>query len=115
MRGFLAILRKETANFFVSPIAYTVIAIFLIIIGFIFWANVSYMSFISLQASANPMIAERINVTDFIVRPLIQNMGFIMLFIMPLITMRLFSEEKKTGTFELLLTYPVNDLAVPLR
>jgi ABC-2 type transport system permease protein len=98
MRGFPAIFQKECANFFVAPIAYAVIVIFLVIIGFIFWANVSYMSFISLQASSNPMIAEKINVTDFILRPLLQNMGFIMLFVMPLITMRLFS--------------PVTDLAV---
>lgn len=112
MRGFLAIFQKESANFFVSPIAYAVISIFLVITGFMFWANVSYMSFISLQASSNPMIAEKINVTDFIVRPLMQNMGFILLFVMPLITMRLFSEEKKTGTIELLLTYPVTDWAV---
>jgi ABC-2 type transport system permease protein len=112
MRGFPAIFQKECANFFTAPIAYAVIVIFLVITGFMFWANVSYMSFISLQASSNPMVAERINVTDFIVRPLMQNMGFILLFVLPLITMRLFSEEKKTGTIELLLTYPVTDLAV---
>lgn len=114
MMGFWAVLRKETANFFVSPIAYTVIFIFLLIIGFIYWANVSYMSFVSLQASGNPMVAERVNVTDFIIRPFMQNMGFILLFIMPLLTMRLFAEEKKTGTIELLLTYPLSDVSVVL-
>jgi ABC-2 type transport system permease protein len=112
MKGFLAVFRKETANFFVSPIAYAVITIFLLIVGFIFWANVSYMSMFSLKAANNPMVAERINVTDFIVRPLMQNMGFILLFVMPLITMRLFSEEKKSGCIELLLTYPVSDFGV---
>ncbi len=112
MKGLYAIFRKETANFFVSPIAYAVIASFLLISGFFFWANVSFMSLVSLQAANNPMIAERINLTDIVIRPLVQNMSIVLLFVMPLLTMRLFSEEKKSGTIELLLTYPVTDFAV---
>ena len=112
MKGLYAIFRKETANFFVSPIAYAVIAIFLLVSGFFFWANVSFMSLVSLQAANNPMIADRINLTDVVIRPLVQNMSIVLLFVMPLLTMRLFSEEKKSGTIELLLTYPVTDLAI---
>jgi len=112
MRGWYAIFSKETANFFVSPIAYAVIACFLLISGFFFWANVSFMSIISLQAASNPMIAERINLNDVVIRPLVQNMSIILLFVIPLLTMRLFSEEKKTGTIELLLTYPITDTGV---
>lgn len=112
MTGWYSVFRKETANFFVSPIAYTVIASFLLISGFFFWANVSFMSIISLQAANNPMISARINLTDVVVRPLVQNMAIILLFLMPLLTMRLFSEEKKSGTIELLLTYPMTDLGV---
>ena len=111
MHGFFAVFRKEISNFFVSPIAYSVIAIFLLVSGFFFWANVSFMSLISLQAAGNPMIAERINLTDLVIRPLMQNMSIILLFVMPLLTMRLFSEEKKSGTIELLLTYPIDDSA----
>ena len=55
-----------------------------------------------MQAAGNPMIAERINLTDIVIRPLVQNMAIILLFVMPLLTMRLFSEEKKSGTIELL-------------
>jgi len=112
MTGWYPVLRKETANFFVSPIAYAVIACFLLISGFFFWANVSFMSLISLQAANNPMISARINVNDVVVRPLVQNMAIILLFLMPLLTMRLFSEEKKSGTIELLLTYPMTDVGV---
>jgi gliding motility-associated transport system permease protein len=112
MKGLYAIFRKETANFFVSPIAYAVIASFLLISGFFFWANVSFMSLVSLQAANNPMIAARINLTDVVIRPLVQNMSIVLLFVIPLLTMRLFSEEKKSGTIELLLTYPVTDLSV---
>lgn len=112
MNGLLAIFRKEMANFFVSPIAYTVIGCFLIIAGFFFWANVSLLSLISLQAANDPSIATRINLTDVVIRPLVQNMSIILLFLVPLLTMRLFSEERKTGTIELLLTYPVNDFGI---
>ncbi len=112
MNGLLAIFKKEMANFFVSPIAYTVIGCFLIIAGFFFWANVSLLSLISLQAANDPSIASRINLTDVVIRPLVQNMSIILLFLLPLLTMRLFSEERKTGTIELLLTYPVNDFGI---
>jgi ABC-2 type transport system permease protein len=112
MRGFYAVFTKELANFFVSPIAYALIVGFLTITGFIFWMNVAYMGLLSMQAAGNPMFAERINVTDFVLKPIMQNMGFIMLFVVPLLTMRLFSEEKKSGTIELILTYPITDTAV---
>jgi ABC-2 type transport system permease protein len=114
MTGFTAVFRKEMAGFFVSPVAYCVIASFLIIFGFFFWANISFMSLVSLQAMNNPMIAERVNLTDIVVRPLLQNMGIVLLFVIPLLTMRVFAEEKKTGSVELLLTYPISDIAVVL-
>jgi ABC-2 type transport system permease protein len=112
MKGFYAIFRKETASFFVSPIAYAVIATFLLITGFLFRDTVAYMSILSLQAANNPMIAERINPTEAVIQPLLQTMAVILLFVIPLLTMRLVSEEKKSGTIELLLTYPVTDAAV---
>ncbi|MEW6138563.1 MAG: ABC transporter permease [Thermodesulfobacteriota bacterium] len=112
MKGWYAVFRKEVAQFFVSPIAYAIMAIFVVIVGFFFWANISFMSLISLQAASNPGIAGRINLTDFVLRPLIQNISIVLLFVMPLVSMRLFSEEKKSGTMELLLTYPLTDTGV---
>jgi ABC-2 type transport system permease protein len=114
MTGLVAVFRKEMAGYFTSPVAYWVIACFLVICGFFFWANISFMSMVSLQAMNNPMIAERINLTDVVVRPLLQNMGIVLLFVIPLLTMRVFSEEKKSGSIELLLTYPISDPAVVL-
>ena len=114
MTGLIAVFRKEMAGFFVSPVAYCVIASFLLIFGFFFWANISFMSLVSLQAMNNPMIAERINLTDVVVRPLLQNMGIVLLFVIPLLTMRVFAEEKKSGSIELLLTYPISDVAAVL-
>jgi ABC-2 type transport system permease protein len=114
MHGLYAVFRKETANFFTSPIAYAVIGCFLLISGFFFWANISFLSLVSMQATNNPMLAQRINMTDVVVRPLAQNMGIVLLFVTPLTTMRLFSEEKRSGTIELLLTFPIGDLGVIL-
>ena len=112
MKGFTAIFRKEMANFFVSPIAYCVMAIFLLISGFFFWANLSLMSLVSLQAASDPMISQRINLTDVVLKPLGQNMSIVLLFLTPLLTMRLLSEEKKTGSIELLMTYPISDFSI---
>ncbi len=109
MNGWYPVFRKELANFFVSPIAYLVIAGFALVSGFFFWANVSFFSLISLQAANQPMVMEQLNLTDMVIRPLVQNMSIMLLILMPLLSMRLFSEEKRSGTIELLLTYPLSD------
>jgi ABC-2 type transport system permease protein len=62
-----------------------------------------------MQASMNPMLARDLSVTEGVLRPLFQNVSVIMLFFLPFLTMRLFAEEKKSGTMELLLTYPIRD------
>ena len=55
-----------------------------------------------------------LNITDSVLRPLFSNVSVILLLLMPLVTMRLFAEERRSGTIELLLTYPVRDGAVLL-
>ena len=60
----------------------------------------------------NPMMARELNVTDYVMRSLFSNISVILLLLMPLVTMRLFADERRSGTIELLLTYPVRDGAV---
>ena len=104
-----AIFRKELKLYFSSPIAYAVLAIFSLIAGW-FFANVFvYYARVSMQAAMNPMMGRDLSIIDGLFRPLFQNMSVIMLLMMPILTMRLFSEEKKSGTIELLLTYPLRD------
>jgi len=112
MTGWYAVFRKEVAHFFVSPIAYSIIAIFTVISGFFFWANISMLSILSLQAASNPMYAQRINLTNVVIRPVAGTMSIVLLLLMPLITMRLFAEEKRSGTMELIQTYPIGDMGV---
>ncbi|MFQ5802903.1 MAG: ABC transporter permease [Candidatus Methylomirabilales bacterium] len=107
--GIWAVFKKEMRAYFASPIAYAVFTIFLVISGYFFYTILTYFSLISMQASMNPGLATGLNVTDGILRPLFTNMSVILLFMMPLFTMRLFAEERKQGTLELLLTYPLRD------
>jgi ABC-2 type transport system permease protein len=104
-----AILKKELKLYFASPIAYVVLAIFALVAGWFFYNVFAYFALISMQAAMNPMMARDLSVTEGVLRPLFQNISVILLFLLPLLTMRLFAEEKKSGTIELLLTYPVRD------
>lgn len=117
MRNFYLIFKKEFKSYFASPVAYVVITMFLILSGYFFYSSFALFSTISFQATINPMLAKQVgllNITESVVRPLFGNISVILLLMVPLLTMRLFSEEKKTGTIELLLTYPITDMEVLL-
>jgi ABC-2 type transport system permease protein len=104
-----AVFKKEFRLYFVSPIAYVVLAIFALVAGWFFYNVFSFYTLISMQAAMNPMMGRDMSVTEGVLRPLFQNISVILLFLLPLLTMRLFAEEKRSGTIELLLTYPVRD------
>ncbi|MBI1845442.1 MAG: ABC transporter permease subunit [Candidatus Rokubacteria bacterium] len=106
------IFKKEMRLYFTSPVAWVVLAVFLAIMGFFFWSIFDYFGRLSMQAAMQPMMGRDLNVTDGVMRPLFSNFSVILLLITPLLTMRLFSEERRSGTIELLLTYPVRDGAV---
>jgi ABC-2 type transport system permease protein len=106
------IFKKELLLYFTSPVAYVVFTIFLLIVGYFFYSIFAFFSMASMQAAMNPAFARDLNVTDGVMRPLFSNISVILLLLMPIVTMRLFAEERKSGTIELLLTYPVRDGAV---
>jgi ABC-2 type transport system permease protein len=114
MKGFTAVFKRELYAFFASPIFYVVGTIFLALSGYFFYTSVAYYSLISFQAAQNPYMGGQVNLNEMIVKPLFDDMSIILLLIVPLLTMRLLAEEKKNGTIELLLTYPVRELAVVL-
>lgn len=107
------IFKKEMRLYFTSPVAWVIMAVFLFIAGYFFYSIFSYYARVSMQSAMNPM-GGGLNVTDGVLRPLFSNFSVILLLMMPLITMRLFAEERRSGTIELLLTYPVRDGAVLL-
>lgn len=96
----LAILKKEINSFFASPIGYLVIAVFLLLNGLFLWLfkgdfNILDSGFADLSAF-------------FLLSP------WILIFLIPAVTMRSFSDEKKQGTLELLLTKPISTLQIVL-
>ena len=106
------IFKKEMRLYFSSPVAWVVMTIFLFIAGYFFYSIFAFYTLASMQSAMNPQMGRELNVTDSVLRPLFSNMSVILLLLMPLITMRLFAEERRSGTIELLLTYPVRDGAV---
>ncbi len=117
MKNFYLIFQKELRSYFNSPIAFVIITIFLIISGYFFYNIFATFSTISFQAMTNAILARQynqLNITEMVVRPFFANISLFMLIMLPMLTMRIFSEEKKSGTIELLLTYPVKDSEVIL-
>ena len=117
MKNFYLIFQKELRSYFNSPIAFVVITIFLMLSGYFFYNVFATFSTISFQVATNAILARQynqLNVTEMAVRPFFANISLFMLIMLPMLTMRMFSEEKKSGTIELLLTYPVKDSEVIL-
>ena len=118
MKKTLAIFEKEFKSFFYSPLAYVVIAIFTALTGVFFYLYLS--SFVEaifrdgMMAQQYRRMPQRFNVNIMMIRPYFWNIALITLFTLPLVTMRLFSEEKKQGTVELLYTTPLTSLQIIL-
>jgi len=108
-----SIFKKEIKIYFTSPIAYVVLFIFSFLTGYLFYNLVAYYSLYSTRYSYQ-FSWMTFSPTEMIAKPLFHNMAITSLFILPLLTMRLFSEEKKTDTIELLFTYPLKDIDIYL-
>ena len=102
MKSFITLWRKELSSYFLSPVAYVVMVFFLVVMGVSFSMLVSVMA--SGPAGATAM------------KELFSSIFFwiAMLIVAPVLTMRLFAEEKRSGTIETLMTAPVTDTAVVL-
>jgi ABC-2 type transport system permease protein len=110
--NFYPVFKKEMRSYFTSPIAYVVLFVFVGICGYFFYSDFAYYSLLSFQSGRNPYLMGTLNPSEMVIRPMFGNMSFILLLMLPMLTMRLFSEEKKSGTFELLFTYPLRDLEI---
>src|ERR1700685_2364858 len=111
MRNTWTICAKELRSYFVSPIAYLLLTMFALIFGFFFWNALGYFVVEGMQMQMRGQ-ALPMNLNEQIIRPLLSNVSVIGLFFIPMITMRLFAEEKRTGTIELLVTSPIRDLEI---
>lgn len=113
MRNVWTIARRELRVYFTSPIGYIVLAMFAVMFGWFFASSLIIFARVSAQAAMQPGM-EGINVNQYVVQPTLGNCTIMLLLTMPLITMRLFAEEQKQGTIELLLTSPIGDYEIIL-
>lgn len=104
MRATLSLIRREFGAYFLSPIAYVVLTVFLAVTGYLF-----YLTLLQLTARGPHGI-------EFPLQFMLGDEKFwlVYLFIPPLLTMRLFAEERSTGTLEMLMTAPLRDWQVVL-
>jgi ABC-2 type transport system permease protein len=113
MANILAIAHKELRGYFASPIGWIVIGLFSVVFGYFFVAILNFFLQQSMQGNqfggGGP-----VNVNQMMIRHLLLNATVVLLFVLPLITMRTYAEEKRSGTIELLLTSPVTDFQIIL-
>jgi ABC-2 type transport system permease protein len=112
MRNTLAIAQRELNGYFSSPIAYVLIGFFALLFGWFFYVPLAFFEQQSMQMGMNPN--QPMNINQMLIGPTLMNTTVIMLFLFPLITMRTYAEEKRSGTIELLLTSPVTDVEIIL-
>jgi ABC-2 type transport system permease protein len=111
MRNILAIAQKELRSYFASPIAYIVIGMFALLYGYFYAVMLQY--FVRASMNMGQMGGPQVlNINQDMLRPVLQNVTVLLLFVLPALTMRSYSEERRSGTIELLLTSPLTDFQI---
>lgn len=108
--NILAIAQKELRSYFASPIAYVIVGLFALLFGWFYFVILQHFVRASMQMGA--MGPQSANVNQQMIGPLLLNASVLVLIMLPMITMRTYSEEKRSGTIELLLTSPITDFEI---
>jgi len=118
VRHVLAIAKRELRSYFVSPIAYAALTTFALLSGFFFSNMVTYYvrqaSLADRQIQAIGRSTLQLDVPTVVLEEFFKNEGFILLLVLPLLTMGLLTDERRKGTLELLLTSPVRPIELTL-
>ena len=108
MGNILAIFGKEMRSYFGSPVAYVMAGVFLLFTGFVFRNQVLefhdmgvFLQFAEYEQKS------RLNVNEVVVESFFEFQTFVWMIVIPMLTMRLYAEEKRGGTYELLMTSPI--------
>jgi ABC-2 type transport system permease protein len=116
LRNVAAIVGKEWRHYFGSPIAWVGLFVWTLLFGIFFYFAFSFFLEQSMRVAQQGMEMGgggiKLSINEYLVRPIFHNMAVVALFIAPMLTMRLFAEEKRQGTIELLATSPISDLQV---
>lgn len=112
MTNILAIVRKEWRGYFASPIGYVVIGMYALVFGLFYTVG---LTFFLRQSMAGPQMGGGpMSINQTLIRYVFSNSSVVMVFVIPLITMRTYAEEKRLGTVELLMTSPLRDIEILL-
>ena len=112
IRNVAAIIEKEWRHYFGSPIAYVLLVVWTWLFGRFFYVGFTFFLEQSMRASQQGMEfggGMKLSLNEYLIRPVFHNMAVVALFVAPMLTMRLFAEEKRQGTIELLSTAPLTD------
>jgi ABC-2 type transport system permease protein len=109
MKNTLTIAGKELQGYFLQPVAYVVLTVFLLLGGWFFFSMLrqfdEMVQLVQMMGQASSL--EQMNLNTRVIDPLLHDLSIVLVIVMPALTMRLFAEEKRTGTYELLLTAPI--------
>jgi len=111
VRNVLALAGKELRSYFASPMGYILIGLFVALFGMFFYV---YLTMFAENSQRMAMGGGNVNVNEQMIRGVFHNAAIVILFIMPMVTMRTYAEEKRSGTIELLLTSPITDMQIIL-
>ncbi len=111
MKNTWIIFSKEMKSYFSSWVAYVLLVLFAVAFGYMFWIALDYFVTAGMEMQMSGQ-SYPMSINEQIIRPLLGNVSVLSLFFIPVITMRLFAEEKRTGTIELLATSPVRDFEI---
>jgi ABC-2 type transport system permease protein len=117
LRSFYAVYRKEMGHYFVSPIAYVLVGVFLLLSAFFFDRILTIMIQNALEQEMQSMrfgMPPQIDVPSIVMRNFFGLLSTLILFFTPILTMGVYAEERKRGTMELLMTSPISDLEIVL-
>jgi ABC-2 type transport system permease protein len=113
VRNIWTICRRELYAYFVSPIAWVLLGIFAVLCGYITTSQAQNLARASIEAQMQGQ-SFPMNINQYGIAPVLSTVAVIAIFLIPLISMRLFAEEKRQGTIELLVTSPIHDLEIIL-
>jgi gliding motility-associated transport system permease protein len=118
MKGLIAVYRREMGSYFVSPIAYIVVGLFLLVCGWFFYRILNYFIAQSVTAQMRSMQfgggAQPMDVPALVIQNFFGIVSTIILFLLPMLTMGIYAEERKRGTMELLMTSPLTEFQIVL-
>lgn len=106
MNGIYPILKRELRSYFASPLAYAILVVFQVISALFFFLYLKGLLHLQFDPSFH-LLRDELNLNNIVVIPYFDTMSIVLLFIIPLITMRLVADERKSHTAELLFTSPI--------